>query len=84
MIKIFPDLKTALFSQIMLERTKFGYCLLGFDTKYALGGGKAILKKKTASITPLVSLSQKQYPDDVLSDPIMREPLLILLGAEYF
>jgi hypothetical protein len=39
--------------------------------EYLWGSGKATLKKKTPqySIGPI---SQKQYPDDVLSDPIMR------------
>ncbi len=51
--------------------------------EYVLGSGKAILKKKIPEYST-GPLNQKQYPDDVLSDPVMREPLLQLLGKKYF
>ena len=65
-----------------IDRNELGDLLLGMY-EYVWGTGKAALKKKTPqySIGPL---SQKQYPDDVLSDPIMREPLLQLIGEKYF
>lgn len=61
---------------------ELGDRLLG-GYEYVWGSGKANLKKKIPkySIGPL---SQKQYPDDFLSDPIMREPLIKLLGDKYF
>ncbi len=51
--------------------------------EYRWGSGKAILKKKTPqySIGPL---SQKRFPSDVLSDPVIREPLVKLLGDKTF
>jgi len=61
---------------------KLGDRLLGLY-EYVWGSGKVVMKKQTPqySIGPL---SQKQYPDDILSDPIMREPLIKLLGDAYF
>lgn len=51
--------------------------------EYVWGSGKVILKRKTPQYT-LGPLSQKEYPDDILSDPIMREPLLKLVGEKDF
>jgi hypothetical protein len=51
--------------------------------EYHWGTGKPILKKKTPiySISPL---SQKKYPQDILQDPNLRQPLVDLLGAKGF
>jgi hypothetical protein len=51
--------------------------------EYRWGSGKPRLKKKTP-VYSSIPLSQKQYPDEVLSDQIIREPLVELLGAKEF
>jgi hypothetical protein len=51
--------------------------------EYGWGSGKAILKTKAPQYS-LSPLTQKQNPSDVLDDPILRAPLVALLGAKEF
>jgi hypothetical protein len=64
------------------EQNNLGDPMLGVY-EYQLGTGKAILAKKTP-IYDLKPLSQKEYAEQVLSDPTIRRPLLDLLGEKDF
>jgi Trypsin-like peptidase domain len=61
---------------------EFGDDLLGVY-EYVWGSGKPDLKKKTPQYTR-GPISQKKSPQDVLGDPIVRAPLVKLMGAKQF
>jgi hypothetical protein len=63
-------------------RNELGDFMLGVY-EYRWGSGTPVLKKRTP-IYPQTPLNQKQTPSDILDDPILREPLVELLGKKGF
>lgn len=63
-------------------RDDLGDLLIGVFS-YSWGMGKLVELRKAPSYT-LIPSSLKNYPEEVLADPILREPLLRIIGRDHF
>ncbi len=70
------------FTQYGVDSNEFGDPMIGVY-EYKLGSGKAVLGKKTADYN-LKPLGQKENAYEVLGDPVVRAPIVELLGSKEF